>query len=82
MNKLNNLLANILVYHFPLFVFRFGLKVSKRISSRPKEFRFFVIKPHIIFPRKNITNLTFETIAHNINALAGDVLGDVLGDVR
>ena len=43
-----------------------------------------MIKPHIIFPRKNITNLTFETIAHNINALAGDVLGDVLvisGDV-
>ena len=43
-----------------------------------------MIKPHIIFPRKNITNLTFEAIAHNINALAGDVLGDVLvisGDV-
>ena len=38
----------------------------------------------IILPPKNITNLTFETIAHNINALAGDVLGDVLvisGDV-
>jgi hypothetical protein len=36
----------------------------------------------IILPQKNITNLTFELITHNINALAGDVWGDVLGDVR
>ena len=35
-------------------------------------------------PKKNITNLTFEAIVHNIKVLAGDVLGDVLvfsGDV-
>ena len=35
-------------------------------------------------PKKNITNLTFETIMHNIKVLAGDVWGDVLvfsGDV-
>ena len=35
-------------------------------------------------PKKNITNLTFETIVHNIKVLAGDVWGDVLvmlGDV-
>ena len=35
-------------------------------------------------PKKNITNLTFETIVHNIKVLAGDVSGDVLvfsGDI-
>jgi hypothetical protein len=39
-------------------------------------------KLFLILPQKNITNLTFELITHNINALAGDVWGDVLGDVR
>jgi len=56
-------------------------KLAKEFHRAQKNSDFFMIKPHIIFPRKNITNLIFETIAHNINALAGDVLGDVLGDV-